>query len=397
MPATVLRCGTLFDGTGADPVPGGVVVIDDGRVVAAGPAGRTPAPAGARAIDLGGRFVMPGLVDAHSHISIVPGAGDQIGQLRRPPVPQALQATANLRRDLAAGTTTFRVMAEEHFLDVEVREAIQAGVIPGPRLLCATRGITASNGHGRALSSFDGVDAIRRGVRENFARGADHVKLFATGGVSSAATNLNAPGYSREEIRAAVEEAERVGKYAAAHAHGGAGLRIAVEEGVATIEHGALASDDDVALMIDRRAWLVCTLSILFHPDGIERGDAGRPAIMEKVRWARGVVSENFPRILKSGVRFAVGTDSMHGQMAFELEMLVRFGVSPREALLAATRGGAEACRVEREVGTLEPGKRADLIAVEGDPLKDIAAMRQVVFVMTEGVVHDGLTRRSEP
>jgi len=397
MPPTVLRCGTLFDGTGADSVPGGVVVIDDGRIVAAGPADETATPSTARVIDLRGRFVMPGLVDAHSHISIVPGHGDQIGQLRRPPVPQALQATANLRRDLAAGTTTLRVMAEEHFLDVDVREAIQAGVIPGPRLLCATRGITASNGHGRALSSFDGVDAIRRGVRENFARGADHVKLFATGGVSSAATTLNAPGYSREEIRAAVEEAERVGKYAAAHAHGGAGLRIAVEEGVATIEHGALASDEDVALMIDRRAWLVCTLSILFHPDGIERGDASRPAIMEKVRWARGVVSENFPRILKSGVRFAVGTDSMHGQMAFELEMLARFGVSPREALLAATRGGAEACRVEREVGTLEPGKRADLIAVEGDPLKDIAAMRHVVFVMTDGVVHDGLTRRSEP
>ena len=397
MPGTVLRCGTLFDGTGADPIPGGVVVIDGGRVVAAGPAEGPAAPPGAGVIDLSGRFVMPGLVDAHSHISIVPGQGDQIGQLRRPPVPQALQATANLRRDLAAGTTTMRVMAEEHFLDVEVREAIQAGVIPGPRLLCATRGITASNGHGRALSSFDGVDAVRRGVRENFARGADHVKLFATGGVSSAATTLNAPGYSREEIRAAVEEAERVGKYAAAHAHGGAGLRIAVEEGVATIEHGALASDEDVALMIDRRAWLVCTLSILFHPDGIERGDASRPAIMEKVRWARGVVNERFPRILKSGVRFAVGTDSMHGQMAFELEALVRFGVPPREALLAATRRGAEACRVEREVGTLEPGKRADLIAVEGDPLRDIAAMRRVVFVMTDGVVHDGLTRRSEP
>ena len=397
MPSTVLRCGTLFDGTGADPVPGGVVVIDDGRIVAAGPAEGIAVPPAARLIDLGDRFVMPGLVDAHSHISIVPGQGDQIGQLRRPPVPQALQATANLRRDLAAGTTTMRVMAEEHFLDVEVREAIQAGVIPGPRLLCATRGITASNGHGRALSSFDGVDAVRRGVRENFARGADHVKLFATGGVSSAATTLSAPGYSREEIRAAVEEAERVGKYAAAHAHGGPGLRTAVEEGVATIEHGALASDEDVTLMIERRAWLVCTFSILFHPDGIERGDASRPAIMEKVRWARGVVGENFPRILKSGVRFAVGTDSMHGQMAFELETLVRFGVSPGEALLAATRRGAEACRVEREVGTLEPGKRADLIAVEGNPLRDIAEMRRVVFVMTDGVVHDGLTPRREP
>ncbi len=392
-----LRCGTLFDGTGADPVPGAIVVVEDGRIAAAGPAARTPVPAGARVVDLGGRFVMPGLVDAHSHISIVPGKGDQIGQLRRPPVPQALQATANIMRDLAAGTTTLRVMTEEHFLDVDVRDAIEAGVIEGPRLLCATRGITASNGHGRALSSFDGADAVRRGVRENFARGADHVKLFATGGVSSAATTLNASGYSREEIRAAVEEAERVGKYAAAHAHGGPGLRLAVEEGVATIEHGALATDEDVALMIDRKAWLVCTFSILFHPDGIERGDASRPAIMEKVRWARGVVQASFPRILASGVRFAVGTDSMHGLMAYELETLVKLGVSPKEALLAGTRRGAEACRVEREIGTVEPGKRADLIAVDGDPLTDIGAMRRVAFVMKDGVVYDRLAGRTEP
>jgi imidazolonepropionase-like amidohydrolase len=348
-------------------------------------------------IDLGHRFVMPGLIDAHSHISIVPGKGDQIGQLRRPPVPQALQAIANLRRDLGAGTTTMRVMAEEHFLDVDVREAIEAGVVEGPRLLCATRGITASNGHGRALSSFDGVDAVRRGVRENFARGADHVKLFATGGVSSAATTLSASGYSRDEIRAAVEEAERVGRYAAAHAHGGPGLRLAVEEGVSTIEHGALATDDDVALMIGRKAWLVCTFSILFHPDGIEKGDAGRPAIMEKVRWARGVVQANFPRILESGVRFAVGTDSMHGLMAYELETLVKLGVSPTEALLAATRRGAEACRVERETGTIEPGKRADLIAIDGNPLADIGAMRRVSYVMKDGVAYDRQAGRTEP
>jgi imidazolonepropionase-like amidohydrolase len=387
---TVIRCGTLFDGTGAGPVRDGAVVVDGDRIVAVGPAPAVRAPAGAGAIDLRDRFVMPGLVDAHSHISLVPGKGDQIGQLREPAVRQALRAAANLRRDLAAGTTTMRVMAEEHFLDVDVREAIEAGVIPGPRLLCATRGITASNGHGRAISAFDGVDEIRRGVRENFRRGADHVKLFATGGVSSAATTLQAACYSREEIRAAVEEAHRVGKYAAAHAHGGPGLRLAVEEGVSTIEHGALAEDEDVALMIERGAWLVCTFSVLFHPTGIEQGDAARPAIMEKVRAARRVVETNFPRHLRSGVRFAVGTDSMHGLMAYELETLVRLGVAPAAALLAATRGGAEACRVDREVGTLEPGKRADLIAVDGDPLADIAAVGRVAWVMKDGIVTRG-------
>jgi imidazolonepropionase-like amidohydrolase len=343
-------------------------------------------------LDWSDRFVMPGLVDAHSHISIVPGDGDQIGQLRQEVVPQALRAVANLRRDLASGTTTLRVMTEEHFLDVQVRDAIEAGVIPGPRLLCGTRGITASNGHGRAHSAFDGVDEIRRGVRENFRRGADHVKIFATGGVSSPGTTLNASVYSREEIRAAVEEALRAGKYAAAHAHGGPGLRMCVEEGVSTIEHAGLATDDDVALMKERGAWLICTFSIFMHARGIEQGDGRNTAIMEKLRAARRVIAESFPRHLASGVRFASGTDGVHGCMPFELQTLVRFGVSPSDALLAGTRWAAEACRVDDQVGTLAPGRRADLIAVDGDPLREIEALQRVRLVMKDGVIHESLS-----
>src|SRR5262249_50718883 len=174
------------------------------------------------------RFVMPGLVDCHPHASIVPGAGDQLGQLCREPVPQALAATRNLRKDLAAGTTTMRIMGEEHFVDVDVREAIEAGVIAGPRLLVAGRGLAADNGHGRALTSYDGVDNVRRGARENLRRGANHVKIFVTGGVSSPGPMPTGSAYTRDEIRAAVEEADRVGTYAAAHAHGGAGLQLAV-------------------------------------------------------------------------------------------------------------------------------------------------------------------------
>ena len=383
--ARAIRCGTLFDGTGADPVRDAVILVEDGRITGVGPRATTPIPPGSDVVDLNDRFVMPGLIDAHSHISIVPGMGDQIGQLRQAPVPQALRATANLRRDLASGTTTMRVMSEENFLDLDVKEAIEAGVIPGPRLLCGTRGITASNGHGRAHAAFDGVDEIRRGVRENFQRGADHVKIFMTGGVASSGTTLKACVYTRDEIRAAVEEAARVGKYAAAHAHGGPGLTMSVEEGVATIEHGALATDDDIALMKERGAWLVCTFSIFLHRDGIEGGDGRNPAIMEKMRWARRLVDENFPRHLASGVRFALGTDAVHGQMPFEMATLVRLGVSTRDALLAATRWAAEACRADDQVGTLEAGKRADLIAIEGDPLRDIAAMRRVRLVMKDG------------
>jgi imidazolonepropionase-like amidohydrolase len=383
---TVIRCGTLFDGTGAAPLEDAVVVVADGRIQSVGSAAAMTASPQATDVDLSTCFVMPGLVDAHSHASIVPGLGDQMGQMRQPAVKLALRATANLKRDLLAGTTTMRLMAEEHFLDIDLRDAIESGTIAGPRLLCATRGITATNGHGRALSSFDGVDEIRRGVRENFRRGADHVKLFATGGVSSVGSTLQASGYSRDEIRAAVEEAHRVGKYAAAHAHGGPGLRWAVEEGVATIEHGALATDDDVQLMIDHDAWLICTFSVLFHSTGIEQGDAREPAIMAKVKDARAIVDARFPRVLTSGVRFAIGTDSMHGLMPYEAETLVRFGVSTHDALLAATRSGAEACRVLSDTGTLEAGKRADLIGIDGDPLADIAALRRVVYIMKDGI-----------
>ena len=392
MTVRAIRCGTLFDGTGAAPVRNAVITVQDGRITTVG----TPAPAGAETLDLGDRFVMPGLIDCHSHASIVPGEGDQLGQLCRGPVPQALAATRNLRRDLAAGTTTMRIMGEEHFVDIDVREGIETGVITGPRLLVAGRGLAANNGHGRALTSYDGVDDVRRGARENLRRGANHVKIFVTGGVSSPGTTPTSSAYTREEIRAAVEEADRAGTYAAAHAHGGPGLRLAVQEGVGTIEHGALATDEDIALMIERRVWLICTFGIFMHPDGIEGGDGKRPAIMDKMRWARRVVGESFPRHLASGVRFAVGTDAVHGRLPFELQTLVRFGVSPHDALLAGTRWGAEACRVDGEVGTLQVGKRADLIAIDGDPLKDMAAMDRVTTVMKAGVIYDGVFGRSE-
>ena len=394
MTTRAIRCRTLFDATGAAAVSNAVVVIKDGRVAAAGP--NVAIPPGADVIDWSDRFVMPGLIDCHSHISIVPGLGDQIGQMKQESVPQALRATTNLRSDLFAGTTTLRVMAEERFLDLEVRNAIDQGVIPGPRLLCGTRAMTASNGHGRAHAAFDGPDEIRRGVRQNFQRGAAHVKIFTTGGVSSPGTTLNASVYTREEIRAAVEEAARVGSYAASHAHGGPGLKLSVEEGVGTIEHGALATDDDIKLMIDRNVWLIGTFSIFMHPRGIEQGDGQRPAIMEKLTAARAVMTERFPKHLASGVRFAVGTDAVHGAMAFELETLVRFGVSTRDALLAGTRWGAEACRVSDDIGTITPGKRADLIAIDGDPLTDIAAMRRVSAVMKDGALQNPLARGDE-
>ena len=379
----VIRCGTLFDGTGADPIAGGEVVVEDGKIAAG------PAPEDAEVIDLGGAFVMPGLIDAHTHLSVVPGRGDQVGQLRQEPGRQALRVPDNLRRDLDAGTTTLRIMGEEDWLDVYTRDAIADGQLEGPNLVIATRPIAASNGHGRLKTALDGVDEIRAGARENLFRGADFLKVFATGGVASG-TGLQNSAYSYEEMRAAVEEAERAGTYVAAHAHGGPGLTTAVRAGIRTIEHAAVASDDEVQAMLDAECWLVGTFSILFHPDGIERGDRGNPLILENLELARERVSERMEQILASGLRLALGTDSMHGQMAYEVQTAVRFGVSPKDALLAATAGGAEALRIESRTGTLEPGKDADLIALDGNPLEDSSALERVVFVMKGGTQYRG-------
>jgi imidazolonepropionase-like amidohydrolase len=380
-----VQCGRLFDGTGADPREGATLAVEDGRVA------RGPAPEGSPVLDLSPYFVMPGMIDAHTHLSIVPSKGNQMGQLREPPGRQALRVAGNLRKDLDSGVTTLRVMGEEDWLDVHARRAIAEGDLDGPRLVIATRGLAPTNGHGRGRQGFDEPDAVRRAARRNLERGADFLKIFATGGVASG-SGLDSSAYSLEEMRVIVEEAERRGTYAAAHAHGGPGLRTAVAAGVRTIEHAAVASEEDVAAMARAGCWVVATFSILFRPDGIELGDRDNPAVMEKVRWARETVAVSARRIFEAGIPVALGTDSMHGNMAFEVETAVRFGMLPREALLAATASGARALRVDDAVGTLTPGKAADLIAVDGDPLADPSALRRVVLVMRGGRIWRDVT-----
>jgi imidazolonepropionase-like amidohydrolase len=283
-------------------------------------------------------------------------------------------------------------MGEERWLDVVFKEEIERGTVPGPRLLVATRPLTASNGHGRALSAFDGSDEVRKGARENLHAGAAFLKIFLTGGVSSTRGGLNAPNYTREEVRAAVEEAERRGTYVAAHAIGGPGIRLGVAEGVRTIEHATLASDEDLVFIKEHGAWVVLTQAIMLHPTGIEQGDRDNPAIMAKLRDARGRAAECYRAIIASGVRYTIGTDSMHGLMAFEIAQLVQWGATPTEALLAATQRAAQCCCMDDRVGTLEEGKLADLIMLHGNPLEDIRAVEQVRSIMKGGQRYDRLS-----
>jgi imidazolonepropionase-like amidohydrolase len=387
-----IKADWVWDGTGGEAIRDGVVLVDGERIVGAGPAASLAVPSDAETIKRPGEFLMPGLIDSHTHITIIPGLGNQIGQLMQPIERQAMRGVGNLRRMLDSGVTTARVMGEERWLDVAFKEETERGTIAGPRLLISTRPITQSNGHGRALSAFDGVDEVRKGSRENLHAGADFLKIFITGGVSSTrGGGITKASYSREEIRVCVEEAERAGTYVAAHAIGGPGIRLGVEEGIRTIEHGVMATDDDLDLIADKGAWIVLTQAILLHPTGIEQGDRDNPTIMAKLEDARARSTERFRSIVASGVRLAVGTDSMHGLLPFEVQCLADWGATANDALLAATSRGAVCCQVDDQVGTLEAGKLADLITVVGNPLEQISDIARTRLVMKGGRRYDAV------
>lgn len=380
----LVRGNGLIDGSGTGFRPGVGVLVEGDRILQVGPEEKLSALA-EETLDLSPATLVPGLVDAHSHITIRPGEGDQHGQLGQPAVWQALRGARNLRRVLASGVTTMRVMGEEHGLDFECKHAVERGDLAGPRLLVAGRGLSPSHGHGSSLKGVDGPEDLRKAVRASIRLGADHIKIFATGGVSSRNSQMGAATYTREEIRAVVEEAQRSGRRVAAHAHGGEGVDLCAEEGVWSIEHGSGLSEENIERMLAGGTWLVLTSTILFHPTGIEQGDADEPSIMAKVLEARKQDDESFERVKAAGIRYALGTDSMHGLFGYELEWLVSRGVDAEDALIAATRRGAEVVGLDGELGTLEPGKRADIVALAGNPLEDIRAIYAVSTVIKDG------------
>ena len=382
----LVKSKALITGTGDQPVKKGFILIKDGIIEKVGPRETMgDLPRDLDIIDLTKYYLMPALIDCHTHLSIVPGEGDQMGQLRLPAGTSILRSIPNVYKNLLSGVTTMRIMGQEHYIDVDLKKAIHEKRIQGPRLLVSGIGLVASNGHGVALTVTDGREEVLKRARMNLAMGADFLKIFVTGGVSSPGRALDFCGYTPEEIGTAVEEARRAGTYVAAHAHGGAGVDLCIEQGVRTIEHGAFVTEAQLDQMIKKEMWLVGTFSILFHPEGIEKTDFQIPSIREKVLRTREAVAENFGKIIKSGVNLAVGTDSMHGWISYDLECLVNFGASNRQAILAATRDAARACRIEDRVGTLEKGKRADFIALSKNPLEDIKHLRQVEAVYKEG------------
>jgi len=397
-PVVAVRAARLIDGRGAAPIAPAVVLIRGERIEAVG-AG-LPIPAAARIIDLGGATLLPGLIDLHTHLTST-GVHWEDELLKTTPGQAALHGARNALVTLTAGFTTCRDMGPTWpFTDIDLRKAIDEGVVPGPRLMVSGNYVSATGGAGdaRQFSIFvdvpivrnlaDGPDEIRKAVRTNLKAGADFIKILATGAVLSRGTPPGAQQYTEEELRVAVDEATRWGRHVAAHAHGTDGIKAALRAGIHTIDHGSMMDDEAVELLRTHHAYFVPTLytseSIAANPNVPEPEKARSKQIAA-------VKDRSFQLVVKSGLPIGFATDAAvvpHGQNAREFGYRVRLGQSPMDAILSATRTAAEIMGWADRVGTVEAHKFADLIAVSGDPLRDITELERVTWVMKGGVVY---------
>ena len=405
----VVRAARLFDGTGSAIVPNGVVVVAGDRIVAAGASGRVALPAQARTIDLGDATLLPGMIDAHTHI-----AGRTLGDpkgddasVRDYPAMDAVLGVENARRTLMAGFTTIRNVGAPEFHDMTIRAAIEEGKIPGPRIQAAGHAIGITGGHcdengftpGLKDGDYrtgiaDSPDQIRAAVRYQIKYGADVIKTCATGGVLSEGDAVGVVQYGLEELTALVDEAKRHDRRVAAHAHGTEGIKLAVRAGVTSIEHGSFLDEEGARMMAQRGTWLVPTLSAGEAAERAANAGVLKGLRAEKARAAATAMRRGIRLATAANVPIAFGTDAgvtPHGANAHELELLVSWGgLTPAQAIVTATGAGAKLLGWEERVGTLQAGRYADVIAVPGDPTKDIAQMTKVSFVMKGGVVYKG-------
>jgi imidazolonepropionase-like amidohydrolase len=407
--AIVLRAARLIDGSGSAPVANGVVVIRGDRIVAAGPAASVATPPGARVIDLGDATLMPGFIDAHTHIigRALNDPKKDGEETRDYPGLAAILGAANAQKTLMAGFTTVRNVGAPRFEDVGLRFAVSQGVVPGPRMQTGAHSLGITGGHcdenGYVPGMFDGdyktgiadgPDQVRAAVRYQVKYGADVIKTCATGGVLSEGDAVGVPQYTYEELKAMVDEAGKLERKVAAHAHGTEGIKIAVRAGVASIEHGSFLDEEGAKQMAQRGTYLVPTLMAGETVEIAAKKGVLTGLRAEKALAAAAAMRNAIKIAIRNKVPIAFGTDAGvgdHGANAREFDLLVEWGgMTPLQAITAATGSGAKLLGWEKDVGTLATGRFADVIAVRGDPTTDIKLLHQMLFVMKNGVVYKG-------
>lgn len=399
----VIRAARMIDGTGAPPVQNAVVVVTGNKITAVGGA----VPKGAKVIDLGDATLMPGFIDAHTHL-----VGRTLGEegwdnssVRDFEGYTAVRSVGHAEKTLLAGITTVRNLGAERFHDIALRKAIEEGHVRGPRMqnagysLGITGGHCDDNGYRPGINEAtyregiaNGPDEVRAAVRYMAKHGADVIKTCATGGVLSEGDAVGTLQYSFEELKAMVEEAEKLERRVAAHAHGTEGIKVAVRAGVASIEHGSFLDEEGARMMAERGTYLVPTLSAGERVEQAAKAGVLKGLRAEKALQAAAAMRNAVRIAVRNKVPIAMGTDAgvgPHGANMHELELLVAWGgMRPLDAITAATMSGARLLGWEKRVGSIEPGKLADLIVVPGDPSQDIAKVANVTFVMKDGVVY---------
>ena len=380
---TILTNCTIIDGTGQAPQDGMSVVIEGDKI--AGLSTGSVDGAGARVLDLEGGYVLPGLWEVHTHLGdLIP---DPHNLLETEPIGDyTIRAGRNAMDALRAGITGIRVVGESSFVDVAWKRAFEAGVMVGPRLFVCTRGISITGGHGHGTLGaleVDGPWEMRKAVRENLKHGADQIKLMVTGGIMTEGETMQESQFLLDEIQAATEVAHQKGKRVAVHAWGAPGIKTAIRGGVDSIEHGLL-DDEAIQMMLAHDVFYVPTISATQDEEFMKELPEFH---IKKARAAAGAHLEGFQKALKAGVKIACGSDSTPTAefTRRELEYMVKAGMSEMDALVAATRTGADLCEVADRLGTIEVGKLADLLVLSANPLEDITNIRKVKYVVKAG------------
>lgn len=402
---TYIHAGRLIAVPGQPTRGPSTIIVDRGRVVDIRDGYVSPAEAGAETVDLKDKTVLPGLIDSHVHLaSDRGGEADLLSWVREEPQMHALEAQWNGMKTLRAGFTTVRNLGDDG-ATLALREAIKRGWVQGPRIVDAASSISTTGGHmdGRGglndelighlpqpENLCDSVESCRRIVRRQIDRGADVIKFATTGGVNSG-TGL-ATRMFEDEAKALVETAHAYGRKVAVHAHGSDGIKLALRAGADSIEHGTVMDDEIIKLMKAKGTYYVPTLSTVngYLERLAKDPNAYAPDVKKQIDWRIGITGQSLLKAYPAGVKIAFGTDagvSKHGRNADEFELLVKFGMSPVEALKAATVDAADLLGLANEVGTIETGKSADIIAVSGDPLQDVTVLKKVEFVMARGEV----------